>query len=93
VAGVSGYEIVTAQASAALPIGGLLTAKATCSQGKSVVGGGVTQTQPAATTPSLRLMASYPDTAQSWTGTFRNGESFPLGSVTLTVYAICASAN
>ena len=87
--GVSGYQIVTAAASSAnLGSGKVLNAKAQCPSGAQVLGGGIQQSASLAT-----LMSSYPDTNQSWFAETRNNQSFSIGAVAVTVYAICAVVN
>ena len=90
--GVSNYQKITATNSAGLPMGTAVSATATCPAGTVVLSGGVVQTPPVAT-PSATLMASYPDTDHSWFGSFKNSNGFALGTVTITVYAICATVN
>jgi hypothetical protein len=92
VAGVSGYQIVTATANNPnLPNKSLISQTAVCPAGLRVVGGGVQQTS----LPGLSavLTSSYPDTNQSWFAEFRNMSGVSLGAITITVYAVCANAN
>jgi hypothetical protein len=93
VAGVSGYQIVTASNTLVVGNGKFINAKAVCPAGTRVLAGGVTQTAPLAFAISLTLASSYPDTNTSWFAEFRNNESFSIGTVTITVYAVCAIAN
>lgn len=90
---MSGYQIVTASNSAGLGSGKLINAKAVCPAGTRVLAGGVTQTPPLSFAISLTLSSSYPDTNQSWFAEFRNNEGFSIGTISITVYAICAIAN
>jgi hypothetical protein len=39
------------------------------------------------------VASSYPDTVQSWYAELRNMSGVSLGSITITVYAVCANAN
>jgi hypothetical protein len=91
-AGVSGYQIVTATASSAnLGNGKLINQTASCPAGTHVVGGGVQQTTGLAMTATM--VSSYPDTNQSWFAEFRNTTGVSMGSITITVYAVCVIAN
>jgi hypothetical protein len=73
-------------------IGSFINATATCPSGTQVLGGGVVQAPPNAT-PAATVIASYPDTDHSWFGSIKNANGFALGTVTLTVYAVCATVN
>ena len=69
----------------------LINQTAVCPAGTHVMGGGVQQTTAFAV--SAALASSYPDTNQSWFAEFRNMSGAALGSITITVYAVCAVAN
>ena len=92
VAGVSGYQIVTATANNTnLPNHALINQTVLCPAGTRVVGGGGQQTGVSGLTATLG--SSYPDTNQSWFAEFRNMSGVSLGPITITVYAVCATAN
>jgi hypothetical protein len=73
-----------------------MTATATCSAGKTVIGGGCTtgitsDGVPAADSCCIIPSASYPDTASSWTCTFFNNTNPSTnGPRFVTAHAICA---
>lgn len=71
--------------------GKLINQTAFCPAGTRVVGGGVQQTTVVAL--SATMVSSYPDTNQSWFAEFRNGTGVSMGSITITVYAVCVIAN
>lgn len=73
-----------------LPNKSSISQTAACPAGTHVVAGGGQQTT---VTLSATLSGSYPDTNQSWFAEFRNLSGVSLGSITITVYAICAIAN
>ena len=75
-----------------MTIGFSFSATASCPNGTQVLGGGVVQTPPSGNTAAT-VVASYPDTDHSWFGSLKNANAFALGTVTLTVYAICATVN
>jgi len=85
------YQIASAVNAGTLTSGARLSARAVCSAGMRVLGGGVTQTPPAGFSVSLVQVSSYPDTNASWFAEFRNNQSVSLPSITITVYAICAN--
>ena len=74
-----------------LPVKGVISQTAVCPAGTHVIGGGVQQTT--VITLSAAMTSSYPDTNQSWYAEFRNISSVSLGSITITVYAVCATTN
>lgn len=89
---MSGYQIVSVQANNPnLAYKGLISQTAVCPAGTQVVGGGVLQTTALAL--SATVASSYPDTNQSWYAELRNMSGVSLGTITITVYAICANAN
>ena len=90
---MSGHQIVMVTNSAALASGKFVNAKAQCPNGTRVFAGGVSQTPPQGFAVSLTLVSSYPDTNQSWYVEFRNNLTFTLPTVTISVYAVCATAN
>lgn len=85
-AGSSGHEIASAQGEPDLVPTAAEVVTATCSQGKSVIGGG------ARTTFHFTLLGSYPSSYSSWSVVVKNNTAFQRKEQVF-VYAICAAVS
>ncbi len=83
--GLSGHEIVVTPSVRTLNKDVQATVDANCPAGKSIIGGGVSLSN-----PNFLVIASVPQTSpQRWAATVRS--TFNNQTVTITVHAICAS--
>ena len=83
--GLSGHEIVVTPSVQTLAKDAQITVGSNCPAGKSVVGGGVSQSN-----PNFLVVASVPQTSpQGWAATVRSTANNQTGSI--TVHAICAT--
>jgi hypothetical protein len=84
---LSGYEQITNTGSGPTSAGASASVTATCSAGKSVIGGGGSRTDVSET---LYLRNSNPSATNAWTVTFTCQTAGSCGASTMTAYAICA---